>query len=400
MIKQIILAFLSIIFLISFFCNCEDSTTEATEDVCNLLELWEDDRRLVFTRLPILEIDQGAEVEWSADIRGKSYSGHTKRIIRDDQFRIVYYEVIINNKTCLYGSIPPPQTVKQNLSSLFFLDANTGWVVGDSGYVRKTKDAGASWSKQTTDDFSNIYDICFVNESTGIIVAERGIIFKTSNGGNDWHFRGSGISNTYDLVTVDFRTQNNTTSVFAAGTYGAFIKSDDLGETWSTPELNFSGDIKSISSRNSPMLVIVFSDGRIKVESLFSLQFNDITPPTASTLFALKANFSRIYIAGFGGAIFKSIDRGETWTQMQSGTDNNIFSVDYYSSQLGVFTGQFGTIGITEDSGTTWTLKSSGTTNNLNKVFFVDSDIIYAVGDKEIVIKSSDGGNTWQKLSL
>jgi photosystem II stability/assembly factor-like uncharacterized protein len=39
--------------------------------------------------------------------------------------------------------------ITKNLSSVYFKDANTGYVVGDSGTILKTTDGGLNWSSLT-----------------------------------------------------------------------------------------------------------------------------------------------------------------------------------------------------------------------------------------------------------
>jgi len=48
-----------------------------------------------------------------------------------------------------------------------FIDENNGWVVGDSGTILKTTNAGATWAQQTSGTEHNLLAVCFKNLNTG-----------------------------------------------------------------------------------------------------------------------------------------------------------------------------------------------------------------------------------------
>ncbi len=69
------------------------------------------------------------------------------------------------------------------LSKFFFLNAKTGYVVGDSGTILRTTSAGENWTSQNTGMTKNLRSIWFVNNDTGFVVGDSGIILKTLTGG-------------------------------------------------------------------------------------------------------------------------------------------------------------------------------------------------------------------------
>jgi photosystem II stability/assembly factor-like uncharacterized protein len=61
------------------------------------------------------------------------------------------------------------------------------WAVADSGVVFRTTDGGNYWSRKTiAGEEDNLTDIYFVNANTGYIVGYNGKIFKTDDGGDTW----------------------------------------------------------------------------------------------------------------------------------------------------------------------------------------------------------------------
>ena len=62
-----------------------------------------------------------------------------------------------------------PQWTNQNpvpegndIWSTFFVDDNTGWIVGSDGFIKKTSNAGIDWIQQNsgTDAYSKISSVC------------------------------------------------------------------------------------------------------------------------------------------------------------------------------------------------------------------------------------------------
>ena len=97
------------------------------------------------------------------------------------------------------------------------------------------------------------------------------------------------------------------------------------------------------------------------------------------------------------GTILKTIDGGESWTVLSSGTTNHLTSVYFLNSTTGFAVGGGGTILKTTDGGIIWTSISSGTSGELLSVFFPDSNTGYVGGFG--ILKTIDGGSSWTSLS-
>jgi photosystem II stability/assembly factor-like uncharacterized protein len=73
-------------------------------------------------------------------------------------------------------------TVNQ-LNAVFFLNANTGWAVGDGGVILYTTNGGTNWTAQTSGTTNNLREVFFVNSTTGIIVGDFSTILRTVDAG-------------------------------------------------------------------------------------------------------------------------------------------------------------------------------------------------------------------------
>ena len=81
---------------------------------------------------------------------------------------------------------------EDNFVSAFFIDSNVGYVIDNIynywyGNVLKTTDGGTNWiSVPPSTATPRLYSLYFINADTGYAVGEAGAIFKTTNGGSNW----------------------------------------------------------------------------------------------------------------------------------------------------------------------------------------------------------------------
>lgn len=65
------------------------------------------------------------------------------------------------------------------MNSVFFINQKIGWVVGDSGVIFKTKNAGlTNWKKLNSGINYNLHSVKFLDTSNGWAVGDKGTIKK------------------------------------------------------------------------------------------------------------------------------------------------------------------------------------------------------------------------------
>lgn len=77
---------------------------------------------------------------------------------------------------CLTWQNPLPQG--NTLFDVHFVDAQTGWVVGDAGTILKTDNGGEMWTPQSSGTSERLYSVQFTDSQTGWAVGFGGIILK------------------------------------------------------------------------------------------------------------------------------------------------------------------------------------------------------------------------------
>ncbi len=143
-----------------------------------------------------------------------------------------------------------------NYTGVCFVDPDTGFVCGDQGAIYQTPDGGATWNKQTTGTSNNINDILFTSASTGWAVGNNGTILFTKNAGTNWSSLMSNTSSNLNKITRD--TQGN---VWAVGDSGVVLTNKKPGNVQtSNKQLNFAV-VEGDSDKVKPQTVFVNYQG-------------------------------------------------------------------------------------------------------------------------------------------
>jgi len=121
------------------------------------------------------------------------------------------------------------------ISSVYFTDQSTGFAVGgynsmpapsrSTGVIIKTADGGVTWNTKEFDATGWLSSVYFTDENTGYVVGGSGIILKTTDGGLNWITLSSGTTNW--LSSVYFQ---DASTGYAVG--GNILKTTDAGSTW------------------------------------------------------------------------------------------------------------------------------------------------------------------------
>lgn len=161
-----------------------------------------------------------------------------------------------------------------NLFSVYFLDQNIGFASGQAvsgcldqdcnkgSVFLKTNDGGETWTKTFFEAYVRIRSLHFFNESRGLALIDTPDVpnsrdyhlAKTQDGGASWEFIDLPIRSTYDK----FFCVNDV--VFIAGENQTIYKSSDFGEQWEalTTPVPASSEIRKLYFYNK---MIGFVDG-------------------------------------------------------------------------------------------------------------------------------------------
>ncbi|MEO8211325.1 MAG: YCF48-related protein, partial [bacterium] len=145
----------------------------------------------------------------------------------------ISYDIIYKttNGGINWTSYTPGAGTNNNLNSIYFIDNNTGWTVGNDSTILKTTNGGINWANQTCGTSSYFYSVHFSNNNTGWIVGTNGSILKTENEGTNWIRQI--IETDIRLYSVYFTDTNTGWTVGYNSTFnGTILKTVNGGTNW------------------------------------------------------------------------------------------------------------------------------------------------------------------------
>jgi photosystem II stability/assembly factor-like uncharacterized protein len=155
----------------------------------------------------------------------------------------------------LVWKYPDQNEVYYTLLSIQFIDATTGWAVGDCGLIIKRTALG-QWEEQAAITDLPLNDVFFINEYNGFIAGGyvvwnlefQTILFKTTNAGDTWEKIPDFPYLIHDIYFHD--TQHG----WAVGTdksgKGMIVETRDGGDHWAVQEDSLIGPLNALSYRD------------------------------------------------------------------------------------------------------------------------------------------------------
>jgi photosystem II stability/assembly factor-like uncharacterized protein len=308
-----------------------------------------------------------------------------------------------------------PKATKATLIDVEYAGSHRVVAVGERGIVLYSDDQGESWQQGKMPFMRMLTGLSFVDEKMGWAVGHQSMIFHTRDGGDTWERQLDGLRfqekanadnltrtrAAYEALETELeqspdegRDQELEDALFAfedaqfymeetliptnlhdvwfmddrhgwaVGSFGRLIETRDGGTTWA--------DISHL------------------VKTLDGFHLNGIT----------GTRNGEILIVGEGGAIFRSMDTGKAWEQIDSGFYGSFFGVVY--DPLNKVTTAFGLAGAlyqSRDFGLSWAPLNSPVKGSLagGTVTAQGNTVLVGPGGQVLVI---DGANSSQQQHL
>lgn len=323
---------------------------------------------------------------------------------------LLFY-ILFNCSNIIYAQgnwYPQTSSTTVDLHSVYFVDANNGWAVGDNGIILTTINGGAMWQIIYSSTTNSLSDVYFADPNTGYSVGRFQTVLKSTNGGADWD---SLLGGSYfeSLNTVYFIDQDTgwiagAIHDFFGGSNPQILKTTDGGSNWDYAQINGgSGWISSMyfTTDSTGWAVGGYWDdtfhtgGRIYESTdagiTWEYQSNPIeTWGGLNSVFFINLDTGWAAGWGQGAVILKTIDGGTIWDSLSIQSVPN--SIYFTNNQTGWAVGDNGIILTTTDGGLTWNPQSSGTLNHLKSVYFLNDSTGWGVGDSGTILKTTTGG--------
>jgi photosystem II stability/assembly factor-like uncharacterized protein len=130
---------------------------------------------------------------------------------------------------------PVDSGTTSNLNGAVLLDSGTGFVVGDTGTILKSTDAGATWAPLASGTTTTLHSLYFFSPNEEVAVGDSGTILRTTDGGTAWQSVTSGVEDS--LRSVSFNGING----ICGGDSQTILYSTDSGASWQIGQSGFFG---------------------------------------------------------------------------------------------------------------------------------------------------------------
>jgi photosystem II stability/assembly factor-like uncharacterized protein len=286
-----------------------------------------------------------------------------------------------------------------NLFGVYFQpDGRNGWAVGDAGTIVHTEDAGASWSRQTSNTSFNLRAVWFTSSNEGWAVGGNGTVLKTTNGGDLWSRLNNSLVNTGETLNdIVFATPD---TGWAVGTNGVILRTFDRGASWQLLNNTTSSSLTSVAFAGTRDGWAVGAGGTILGTHNRGLSWFIVQPSITIQNLASVARRSEPngWAVGDQGVAPRTIQLPADTTKWEldnAGAQFQLKGVFFASDQIGYAVGTNagqGAILRTDDSGITWDTQASHSNQTLNDVYFVDPLRGWAVGNLGMIVHTARGG--------
>ena len=288
-------------------------------------------------------------------------------------------------------------------------------VAGERGHILYSDDDGQSWQQALVPTTQMLTSVYFVDSQRGWAVGHDGLILVSDDGGENWRIQRDGLAAqsqtnlelreaahlqlkhleqrletadletraqierdmedarmdledaelaleepvfTYPLMDVWFQ---NATQGWAIGAFGTLVTTDNGGQHWVSHE-------KVLENPDEFHLNAITGDGE-----------------------------GRVFVAGEGGAMFRSLDGGRSWEALEPFYDGSWFCTVYNAQNDTLFVfGLRGNLYRSNDFGTSWAPVFNDNTNTLAGGSASNGNEILLVGGVGTVLHSTDGGQSFR----
>jgi photosystem II stability/assembly factor-like uncharacterized protein len=291
-----------------------------------------------------------------------------------------------------------PVPTGANLTGVWFLSPDEGWIAGGAGVLLKTTDGGATWTPRTLPGAEGqpLYDVAFANSLVGF-VSGNSAAYTTTDGGVTWTQVSNWVGGSW--YHIQFVSQ----TVGFMGANGALVRTTDGGTTWPVrsayPDcpiiygMNFldanTGLVSGSQASSGFHGIFKTTDGGLTWRLTHSGNDNDAIYLT-----------NTVALADDGTAILRSTDGGDTWSQVAT-VSTGLSDLEKLDATTVIGVSTTGEVWRSDDGGVTWSERwtAGGGPPAKWAVRFSDPLNGHVVGAGGAILATSDGGVTWTRVN-
>lgn len=246
------------------------------------------------------------------------------------------------------------------------------------------------------------------NSTTYYALGYAGTFIKTTNSGTNWFINTSvfgEMQNDQIFAYSGWFFDQNTG--LAGGEAGKLARTTNGGLTWDTISTGETGIIYDIHFLNNNTGFLSTSTGsNILKTTNGGLNWTAISTGTSVALYSVFAlNQDTIYVSTTSGNIRKTTNAGANWTVISTGASSTLYNIKMKDANTGWVCGSSTAIRVTTNGGTNWTQTSTGLpTSTFYNITYsagvTDADYVYVSGNSFYAFRSSNYGTSWDSVSI
>lgn len=255
--------------------------------------------------------------------------------------------------------IPPPLPSQSiAIDSLLLLDATQAGerfiAVGERGHILLSDDAGKTWQQTLSPTQATLTSVYFHDAQLGWVVGHDSVILKTTNGGKTWRQLYSAPEQQRPLLKVWFRDARNG---YAIGAYGLFLRTQDGGAVWQAHEIMEADlHLNTLTALDDGHLIIAGEAGLLMRSSDQGETWQPLASPYKGSFFGLLTTADNsLLVYGLRGHVFRSSDAGDSWQAVETGIQTTLLGGYIQPDARVLLAGHNGTVLVSHDQGITFT---------------------------------------------
>lgn len=181
--------------------------------------------------------------------------------------------------------------------------------VGDSGLVMRSTDSGQTWAVIPSFTSQNFTSVAASDLYTFWAVAWGGRIYFSSNSGLNW----SSLSDPMLLNGVDAPTPD---SAVVVGANGLVMVTTDQGSVWDTLPAPGANHLLRVDASSPDAMWVAGESGLVARTTDRGASWTVRTPIIETITAIAGVNATTAYFSTVGGRVYRTLDNGNTWTQV------------------------------------------------------------------------------------
>jgi photosystem II stability/assembly factor-like uncharacterized protein len=309
--------------------------------------------------------------------------------------------------------------VTRTLRAVRLRDAARGYAVGDSGTVLRSGDGGASWQPLAVGANVDLLDVDCAGDAVWV-VGRGGAAWRSLDEGDTWERIALGLP---EQVSVDLVRLASPDTVWLAGGGGFVRRSLDGGATWTFGRqpllgaigglhVRAGGDSLLAALRTSPAVVISDDGGLTWAPPAGTtdvsrwINARPYTSPVRGNTIARNAQQPNGLFAAIGDSLYRSGNRGVTWTpfnELPPVNKTNAFLVSPYDTMVMIAAVDApDRLVRSVDGGVQWTTVLARDFSEFGTPLEMDEarpDTLLFAPENGVLYRSFDFGASWDSLS-